>query len=169
MVFEGWNIFSKQNKEGVCPPCFCPLNVAKPSLLKEIWIRCVNRKQSYKMYTNSSFHHSFNIIINLKYSLIIFKTKQLLQLHLFSMNLQPMSASFTLSTKTIVGFYSRNVCDRKTNIVQNEKKCLSDPKLQVVDRIRVPEEKYIHIHLSNNTKALAVGCNLFFMCRLCPL
>lgn len=45
MVLEGWNIFSKQSQEGVRPPRFCPLNVAKPSLLNEIWISYVNRKQ----------------------------------------------------------------------------------------------------------------------------
>ena len=56
MVFEGWNIFSKQNKEGgggLCPPRFCQLNVAKPSFLKEIWITYVNRKQGYKTYTKN--------------------------------------------------------------------------------------------------------------------
>lgn len=39
MVFQGLNIFSKQNQEGVCPPHIYPLSVAKPLLLKEIWIR----------------------------------------------------------------------------------------------------------------------------------
>lgn len=38
MVFQGLNIFSKQNQEGVCPPHIYPLSVAKPLLLKEIWI-----------------------------------------------------------------------------------------------------------------------------------
>lgn len=44
MLFEGWNISSKQNKEGMWSPLFCPLYVAKPSLLKKIWIKHVNRK-----------------------------------------------------------------------------------------------------------------------------
>lgn len=52
MVFEGWNIFSKQNKEGGrVHLAFAHLMWPNPHL--EIWITYVNRKQGYKTYTKN--------------------------------------------------------------------------------------------------------------------
>lgn len=149
LVSEGWNIFSKQNKERLCPPRLCPLNVAKPSLLNEIWIRYVNRKENKKIYTNNSFHHSFKRMINSKCSLNILKSKQLVQLHLVSVNWQPTTASFTLPTKAIVWFYSRNACDRK-QVWYIE----SDPKWQKLNILNIFRVSKKSVYLSNTIQRL---------------
>lgn len=103
------------------------------------------------MYTNNSFHQNFNIIINWKCSLNILTSKQLYPLLSLSVNRrQCLSLYWQKLLQDTTGVIEKQTWYREQNAYLN----LSGREWI---ELGYQKEKNIYIHLSSNTKALAVA------------